>query len=105
MYAERELKRLDAVKAVVRRRIARRRIETQDQLDRVARPIQWVDRAYIYWQKAGPLVRLAAAPLGALLMGKLFGRRKKTGSVIRWLPTLWTVVQGVRQGMSSRRAG
>ncbi len=37
MYAERELKRLDEVKAVLRRRIARRRAETIAQTVRVTK--------------------------------------------------------------------
>ena len=104
MYAERELKRLSEVKSVVRRRIARRRLATSDQMERVSRPIQWVDRAYGYWRKAGPIARFAAAPLTAWLAGKLFGRRKAAGSLLRWGPTIWSLVRGFAQGMASRRA-
>ena len=103
MYAERELKRLAEVKSVVRRRIARRRNETSAQMERVTRPVQWVDRAYGYWQKAGPLARLAVAPLTAWLASKLFGRRKAAGSLLRWGPTILSLARGFAQGMSSRR--
>jgi len=103
MYAERELTRLNAVKSVVRRRIARRRIEISAQMEHVARPVRWVDRAYAYWKKAGPLAQLAAAPLTAWLASKLFGRRKRAGSVMRWVPTIWSVVRGFQQGWSARR--
>jgi len=104
MYAERELNRLNAVKSVVRGRIARRRIETSAQIERVARPVRWVDRAYVYWKKAGPIARFAAAPITAWLASKLFGRRKRAGSLMRWVPTIWNVVRGFQQGWSGHRA-
>ena len=104
MYAERELKRLAEVKSVVRRRIARRRSETIEQTIRVTQPLQWVDRAYVYWQKISPLAKLAIAPLGAWLAGSLFGKRKKVGSLMRWLPTLWSVVRGFTNARASQEA-
>ena len=102
MYAERELKRLSDVKSVVRRRIARRRIEISAQSERVTRPLRWADRAYVYWKKAGPIARFAVAPIGAWLMNKLFARRKMAGPVMRWGPLIWNVVRGFT-GSSSRR--
>jgi hypothetical protein len=101
MYAERELKRLSEVKSVVRRRIARRRIETIEQTIVVTQPLQWVDRAYSYWKKIGPLAKLALAPLSAWLAGSLFGKRKKVGSLMRWVPTIWSVVRGFQSARAS----
>ena len=104
MYAERELKRLDAVKSIVRRRIARRRLEVSAQTERVTQPLRWVDRAYVYWKKAGPIAKLAAAPISVWLMNKLFARRKMAGPVMRWGPLIWNVVRGFSAGSSARRA-
>ena len=102
MYAERELKRLNDVKTVVRRRIKRRRIETIEQTARVAQPLEWVDRAIGYWRKIGPLAKFAIAPLGAWLAGSLFGKRKKVGSLMRWVPTIWSVVRGFQNARAGR---
>ena len=104
MYAERELKRLGEVKLRVRRRIGRRRDEITAQTARVAQPLRWVDRAYVYWKKAGPIAKLAAAPIGVWLTNKLFGRRKMAGSVMRWGPMIWNVVRGLGIGLSRRSA-
>lgn len=102
MYAERELKRLSEVKSVVRRRIARRRIETVEQTARVTQPLEWVDRAIGYWRTIGPLAKFAIAPVGAWLAGSLFGKRKKVGSLIRWLPTIWSIVRGIKSARAGR---
>ena len=101
MYAERELKRLGDVKSVVRRRIARRRYELTSQVDRVLVPARWVDRAWIWWRSVSPMAKLAAAPVGTWLLGKLFQRRKTVRPLTRWAPILWSAVQGfmrVRSG-------
>jgi hypothetical protein len=97
MYAERELKRLDEVKTRLRRRIVRRRLETIAQTEHVTKPLQWVDRAYGYWQKIGPLTKLIAAPAGMWLLRSVLGRRKSGGSLMRWIPTVWNFVQGFRR--------
>jgi hypothetical protein len=104
MYAERELKRLSEVKVRVRRRIARRREEVTAQTERVTQPLQWVDRAYVFWKKAGPIAKLAAAPIGVWLTNKLFGRRKMAGSLMRWAPMLWNVARGFGLGSPRRSA-
>ena len=96
MYAERELKRLNDVKSAVRRRIARRRIETIEQTAVVTRPLVWVDLAYGYWKKFSPMARLVAGPVSGWLMGSLFGKHKKTGSLMRWVPTIWNIVRGLK---------
>jgi hypothetical protein len=98
MYAGRELKRLDEVKGLLRQRIARRRIETVAQTVRVTKPLQWIDRAYAYWQKVGPLTKLVAAPAGLWLLRSLFGRRKLAAPLMRWGPTIWNFVKGFNQG-------
>jgi len=94
MHAERELKRLAEVKSAVRRRIARRRLEIAAQLDRAIVPVRWVDRAWSWWKKVSPMAKLAAAPIGTWLFGRLFKRRKAAGSLMRWGPTVWSAVQG-----------
>jgi hypothetical protein len=94
MYAERELKRLGDVKVIVRRRIARRRSETIEQVDRVIVPVRWADRAWSWWKSVSPMAKLAAAPVGTWLIGTLFKRRKAAGSLVRWGPTIWSAVQG-----------
>ncbi len=105
MYAERELRRLDEVKAGLRRRITRRRTETIGQVARVTQPLQWVDRVRGYWRQVGPLTKIAAGPIGAWLMGKLFKRRKMVGSLMRWGPGIWGFVRNfVRPGAAQSAA-
>jgi len=104
MHAERELKRLGEVKSLVRRRIARRRARTAAQLERVARPLQWIDRVRGYWQQAGPLVQLAAGPVGLWLLRSLFRRRKFAGPLIRWGPSAWTALRYAFLRPTSSRA-
>ena len=104
MYAERELRRLADVKSVVRRRIARRRIETIEQTFVVTKPLVWVDLAYGYWKKISPMTKLIAAPVGGWLLGSLFGRHKKTGSLMRWIPTIWNVVSGFKRARADHAA-
>lgn len=100
MYAERELKRLSDVKVVVRRRIARRRNETINQVDRVLVPARRVDRAWSWWKNISPMAKLAAAPVGTWLLGGLFKGRKAAAPLMRWGPLLWSAVQGFLRARS-----
>ena len=98
MYAGRELKRLGGVKAGVRRRIAQRRLATLAQTERVAQPLHWVDRAWTWWQAAGPLTHLVAGPAGWWLLRTLFRRRKMARPLIRWGPAIWNIVRSFGRG-------
>jgi hypothetical protein len=94
MFAQQELTRLRDLKAVHRYRISVRRVVCAVQTERVLRPLRWVDRASALWQRIGPLGRIAAGPTGLWLLRALFRRRKLAGPLMRWGPTIWSIVQG-----------
>jgi hypothetical protein len=104
MYAKRELKRLGDVKSVLRRRIAQRRLVLLAQTERVAQPLRWVDRVRGWWQQAGPLTHLVAAPVGLWLLRTVFRRRKLARPLIRWGPAIWNIVRGFSRTGSGRAA-
>jgi hypothetical protein len=84
MYAERELKRLGDVKVIVRRRIARRRSETIEQVDRVIVPVRWADRAWSWWKSVSPMAKRHAVqtPQSGRLAGALGPNHLERGAGI-----------------------
>ncbi len=101
MDAGRELRRLGEVKTRLRCRCAHLRAETSTQAARVTQPLQWIDRAYAYWQRIGPMAKLVAAPAGVWWLKSLFGRRKMAAPLMRWGPMIWNVVKGFTQGRAA----
>lgn len=95
MHATRELERLARVKSGLRLRITLRRLATHAQLARVSRPLYWIDRIQGYWRQISPLARLAAAPAGWWLLRRGVRHRKGVGSLLRWAPAAWRIVQAL----------
>jgi hypothetical protein len=86
MYPDRELIRLAAGKAALRRDIALRRVQCAAAAARVAQPFDWLDRALAFWRRLSPLTQFAAVPLGLLFQRTVFPRRKLLRSLVRWGP-------------------
>jgi len=99
MYADRELIRLDAHKAAIRRRIARRRHECGAAAARVLQPLAWVDRLAGLARRFSPWASLAAVPLGFLLKRAASPRRSWLGTLLRWGPA----VVGAARGLAAAR--
>jgi len=86
MYPDRELTRLAAYKAALRRGIALRRAQCAVAAARVAQPLEWLDRMLAFWRRLSPLVKFAALPLGFLLKRSLAPRTRVLGTLLRWGP-------------------
>jgi len=101
MYPQPELNRLAFHKVALRRRIALRRVACAEAAARVARPLEWLDRALAFWKKLAPFAPLAALPLGIFATRTFFSGHKILGALVRWGPLVFTAVRGI--GSSSRR--
>ena len=86
MYPDRELTRLAAYKAALRRGIALRRAQCAEAAARAAQPLEWLDRGLAFWRRLSPLVKYAAPPLGFLLKRSLAPRTRVLGALLRWGP-------------------
>jgi hypothetical protein len=95
MYPQRELTRLAAHKAVIRRHVARRRTQCAEAAVHVARPLEWLDRVLAFWRRLSPLAAAAAVPLGLLVSRTLFPRLKILGSLARWGPLALSALRGL----------
>jgi len=80
MYPHRELTRLAARKAALRRGIALRRAQCADAAVRVAQPLKQLDRALAFWRRLSPFAWLAAVPLGFLINGLSRKRRPSSAT-------------------------
>jgi hypothetical protein len=95
MYPQRELTRLAAHKAFLRRGIAVRRTQCAEAVGRATRPLEWLDRALALWRRISPLAALAAVPLGLLVSRTLLPRRKILGPLLRWGPVLFNALRSL----------
>jgi hypothetical protein len=95
MYPDRELRRLAAHKASLRRDITLRRAQCVEAAALVARPLEWLDRALVLWRRVSPFVKLAAVPLGLLAGRRLLPRHRLLGSLLRWGPLVAGAVRGL----------
>ena len=95
MYPQRELTRLAAYKALLRRDVALRRTQCAVAIARVAQPLAWLDRMVAFWRRLSPLVRFAAVPLGVLVTRTVFPRLKILRSLVRWSPLVFGAVRGI----------
>lgn len=102
MYSDRELSRLAAHKAALRRRIARRRAECASAAAQVARPLAWVDRALALWHRLSPFTRMAAVPLGILVTRAVGPRLGILGKLARWGPLAFSAWRGFRSVAKDR---
>lgn len=101
MYPERELIRLAAYKTALGRDIDLRRRQCAAAAIEVARPLQWLDRAAVWWRRVAPFVRMASVPLGLLLVRKLVPRPRIISPLLRWGPVLWSAVRHFRSARAT----
>jgi hypothetical protein len=94
VYPTRELIQLARHKAALRGNIARRRAQCTRAAQRVAQPLAWLDRMLAHWRQLSPLARLAVLPLGLLLKKSASPRPRLLGTLLRWGPTAWNLLQG-----------
>jgi hypothetical protein len=102
MYPDRELTRLAAHKAALRRDIALRRTQCVEAAARVARPLEWLDRMLALWRRLSPLAQFAAVPLGFLVKRTVFPRLKILGLLMRWGPLVFSAVRGISSVVKTR---
>ena len=84
MYPQRELTRLSAHKAGLRRDMAFRRDRCVEAAIAIARPVEWLDRMLALCRRLAPAAILAAVPLGILARRTLFSREKAPAKLLRW---------------------
>jgi hypothetical protein len=101
MYPTRELTRLAADKAALRRAIALQRARCTEAAVRVAQPFELLDRMLLLWRRLSPLA-LCVGPLGGLVARSVFPRRKILGSLLRWGPLVFSVVRGLSFAVKPR---
>ena len=94
MYPQRELIRLAAYKAALRRDIALRRICCAAAASRLAQPVAWLDRILAILRQLSPVALLAAVPLGVFVQRTVFPRMKILGSLLRWGPLVVNAARG-----------
>ena len=102
MYPQRELIRLRVHKAALRRKITRDRARCVAAAARVAQPLEWVDRALVFWRRISPVTMIAALPLGWLIKRTGSPRLKLLGSIVKWGPMIAGAVRGVSAALKSR---
>jgi len=102
MYPQRELNRLAAYKAALRRDIAFRRAQCVVAAAQVTKPLEWLDRAVGFWRRLSPFTKLAAIPLGFIAKRSLFPKGKILGALVRWAPTIFGVARGVHAAAQAR---
>lgn len=95
MYSHDELSRLETHKAAVIVRIAQRRRQCAAAMEGVMRPLDWLDRAVVFWRRVSPMAKLAVVPLGLVAKRVLFPRAKLLGALFRWGPTALGVARSL----------
>lgn len=100
MYPAGELRRLAARKALLEARISVRRLQCMMHGAELARPINWIDRAWTQWKRISPLVKLVGVPVAIGLGQKMARRHGRLSGLLRFAPV---VLQGWRM-VHNRRA-
>ena len=106
MYPQRQLTLLADRKAVLRQSIARRRDQLAMDAMQVAKPMEWLDRALVLWSRIPPLAKLVSIPVGLLVVKRTFFPHQKIkflGALLRWCPTIFGVMRGVRKANKNIR--
>lgn len=88
---------LESRKAVVRARIADRRLQCVEAAAGLTPPVEILDRGLALWRQVPPLAKAIAVPLLVLLARKLSRRAGWIGSIARLVPTVMGVARMVRQ--------
>jgi hypothetical protein len=99
MYPDRELTRLAATKAALRRDIALHRSQCAKAAARAAQPLEWLDRMLAFWRRLPPLARFAAMPLGLLVRHTVFPRLKILRALVRWSPLVFGAVRVISRAV------
>lgn len=102
MYPARELTRLAARKAGLLQDIALRRAQCAAAAGRLTRPVEWLDRAKASWLRRSPLEKFAAVPLGVLMLGVVFRRRRAVRALLRQVPLVLAVSRLIDAATSTR---
>ena len=95
MYPDGELNELAVYKAILRRRITRRREDCVVAASGAMRPLAWLDRAILVWRQISPFAKLAAIPVALLLKRALFPRAGLFGKLLRWAPAIFSDTRAV----------
>ena len=101
MYPGGQLVELEQRKALIRARIAVRRLECTVAATEIARRIAWIDRGVEMWQRVSPFAKLLAVPAGfmaARFLGR-GGRRsteRKRGKIATLLAVIPLIVRGAK---------
>ena len=93
MYPERELTRLAARKAALRREITFHRTQCAVAAARLTQPLVWLDHMLAFWRRLAPLAPYLAVPLGILITRIVFPRRKILGLLVRWGPAVFSAAR------------
>ncbi len=88
MHSDRELTRLAAHKAEMRRRIDWQRTQCVHLAARALQPVAWMDRLLGIWRQLSPYAGLALVPLGLLLQRRAAPRLHLLGRLVQWAPVL-----------------
>jgi hypothetical protein len=83
MYPQPELNLLAYRKRLLVARIRARREECAAQVHTVLKPAFWLEEMRGRWKAISPLTRLAAVPVGVMLVRKIM---PKVGFLARWAP-------------------
>ena len=102
MYPDRELIRLAAHKAALRRDIVLRRAQCVEAAARVAQPLELLDRMLALWRRYAALAQIAAVPLGFLITRTVLPRLKILRSVVRWAPLVFVAMRGISAAVKTR---
>lgn len=105
MYPEEELIRLSLYKAVLRRDIALHRTECVGAAARLAKPVEWVDRALAFVRRISPVTQLTAVAAGLLFRRALPRKLKFFSTLLKWGPTVFAAVRGVGSAVAESRSG
>ena len=95
MYPQSELIRLAAHKTMLRRVIARRRVECAAAAAGATQPLVWLDKALSLWRKISPVAQLAVIPLVAVAGRSVLPRAKIVGSLLRWGPLAFAAIRSL----------
>jgi hypothetical protein len=84
MYPQRELTRLSAYKAALRRDMAFRRDRCLEAAIAVAQPVEWLDRTLAFCRRLAPAALFAGVPLAFLAGRVLLPSTKAPARLLRW---------------------
>lgn len=104
MYPARELTRLAARKDGLLQDITLRRAQCAAAAGRLTRPVEWLDRAKASWLRRSPLEKCAAVPLGVLMLGVAFRRRRAVRALLRRVPLVLAVARLIDAAARTRGA-